>query len=466
MHVMKNIYSYSKNWLSALSLIALLGIAGCEKRLDISPYQSIADDKALLTEGDVAVTLIGAYDGAQNAAVYGGDIMVLNDLIGNSDNINFTGTFAGLSDCYQLQMVANNSFATGTWIATYNAINRCNNVLSAIDKVTSSAARKNSVEGQALFLRASLYFELVRLYAKFVGDGDFATNPGVPLVLKPTGNVTDADYLPRATVKAVYDQVVADLTKAETLLPTSNGIYANKWSAAAQLSRVHLMLKNYGDAAAAANRVISTSGRVLNPDFTRLWFTFINNGGTTPSEYLFSIKVTTQDGSNSLNTYFGRAISSIPGTAGRSDCKIRASHIALYEAGDVRKNFFVSSGGSFYTQKHLDRFGDVPVIRLAEMYLTRAEANFRLGAAVGASPLQDVNTIRARVGLAPLAVVTLDDILKERTLELAFEGHNVIEAKRLQKNVGTTAWNSPKLIFPIPQREMDVNKNLVQNAGY
>jgi hypothetical protein len=338
--------------------------------------------------------------------------------------------------------------------------------LGAISKVTSSADRKNSVEGQALFLRASLYFELVRLYAKFVGDGDIATNPGVPLVLKPTGNVTDADYLPRATVKAVYDQVVTDLTRAETLLPSSNGIYANKWAAAAQLSRVHLMLKNYSEAAAAANRVISSSGRVLNPDFTKLWFTFINNGGNTPSEYLFSIKVTTQDGSNSFNNYFGRAISSIPGTAGRSDCKIRASHIALYETGDVRKNFFVSSGGSFYTQKHLDRFGDVPVIRLAEMYLTRAESNFRLGTSVGAPPLQDVNLIRARVGLPPLAVVTLDAILKERALELAFEGHNVIEAKRLQKNVGTTAWNSPKLIFPIPQREMDVNKNLVQNAGY
>ncbi|MCX6264497.1 MAG: RagB/SusD family nutrient uptake outer membrane protein [Bacteroidetes bacterium] len=463
---MKNIYSYSKNLLSSALLVALLGVTGCEKRLDISPYQSIADDKALLTEDDVSVTLVGAYDGAQNAAVYGGDIMVLNELIGNTDNINFTGTFAGLSDSYQLQMVANNSFAASTWISSYAAINRCNNVLSAIDKVTSSAARKNSVEGQALFLRASIYFELVRLYAKFVGDGDIATNPGVPLVLKPTGNVTDADNLPRATVKAVYDQVVADLTKAETLLPTSNGFYATKWSAAAQISRVQLMLKNYTEAAAAANRVISTSGRVLNPDFTKLWFTFINNGGTTPSEYLFSIKVTAQDGSNSLNTYFGRTISSIPGTAGRSDCKVKAAHLALYEAGDVRKNFFVLSGGSYYTQKHLDRYGDVPIIRLAEMYLTRAEANFRLGTSVGAAPLQDVNIIRGRVGLAPLATLTLNDILKERSLELAFEGHNVIEAKRLQKNVGVTPWNSPKLLFPIPQREMDVNKNLVQNSGY
>jgi len=463
---MKKIYSISKNLLSAALLVALLGVTGCEKRLDITPYQSIADDKALLTEDDVSVTLVGAYDGAQNAAVYGGDIMVLNELIGNTDNINFTGTFAGLSDSYQLQMVANNSFAASTWISSYAAINRCNNVLSAVDKVTSSTARKNSVEGQALFLRASIYFELVRLYAKFVGDGDIATNPGVPLVLKPTGNVTDADNLPRATVKAVYDQVLADLTKAESLLPTSNGFYATKWSAAAQISRVQLMLKNYTEAAAAANRVITTSGRVLNPDFTKLWFTFINNGGSTPSEYLFSMKVTAQDGSNSLNTYFGRTISSIPGTAGRSDCKIKAAHLALYEAGDVRKNFFVLSGGSYYTQKHLDRYGDVPVIRLAEMYLTRAESNFRLGTSVGAPPLQDVNIIRARVGLAPLASLTLNDILKERSLELAFEGHYVIEAKRLQKNVGTTVWNSPKLIFPIPQREIDVNKNLVQNSGY
>jgi hypothetical protein len=176
--------------------------------------------------------------------------------------------------------------------------------------------------------------------------------------------------------------------------------------------------------------------------------------------------VTAQDGTNSLSTYFGRAIATIPGTNGRSDCKIKAAHLALYETGDVRKNFFVLSGGNYYTQKHLDRFGNVPVIRLAEMYLTRAESNFRNSTAVGATPLADIHLIRQRAGLAPLTTVTLDDITKERYLELAFEGHNLQEAKRLQKNVGTTEWNSSKLLLPIPQREMDVNKNLVQNAGY
>jgi hypothetical protein len=440
-------------------------LAGCEKRLDIGPYQSISENQALNTEGDVNVTLIGAYDGMQSAAAYGGEIQVLNDLIGNSTDILFTGTFAGLNDAYNGLMVSNNSFATGTWAACYNTINRANNVLSAVDKVTSSPAAKNRVEGEALFIRASMYFELVRLFAKTVGDGDFNANPGVPVVLTPTRGVTDEDYRPRASVKAVYDQVIADLTKAESLLPSSNGFRATKWSAAAQLSRVYLMLKNYTEAGNAANRVLSGSGRTLNSDFTRLWYTFINGGGTMPSEYLFGMKVTTQDGTNAINTYYGRTIGSIPGTAGRSDCKIRPAHIAQYEAGD-RRNFFILSGGSNYTQKHLDRFGDVPVIRLAEMFLTRAECNFRNNTAVGAAPLTDVNAIRTRAGLTPLTAVTLNAITRERYLELAFEGHNLHEAKRLQRNVGTFAWNSPKLIMPIPQREMDVNKKLVQNETY
>ena len=212
------IYNKTINkYLIAILFTSILATA-CEKRLDVFPTQSISDSKALLSEGDVLVTLIGTYDGAQAATVYGGDIMVLNELIGNGENINFTGTFAGLSDAYKAQMTANNGNASGTWASSYSTINRANNVLSALGKVTSSATKKSSVEGEALFLRGSLYFELVKLFAKPVGDGDYAANPGVPLVLTPTGNVSEADYKARATVKAVYDQVIADLTRAESLL--------------------------------------------------------------------------------------------------------------------------------------------------------------------------------------------------------------------------------------------------------
>jgi len=460
------IYNKTINkYLAAILFTTVLATA-CEKRLEVFPYQSIADNKALLSEGDVNVTLVGAYDGAQSASTYGGDIMVLNELIGNGENINFTGTFAGLSDAYRAQMVANNGNALGTWSSAYSTINRVNNVLSALSKITSSAAKKNSVEGESLFLRGSLYFELVKLYAKPVGDGDYATNPGVPLVLTATANVTETDYKARATVKAVYDQVIADLVKAESLLPSSNGYYATKWSAAAQLSRVYLALKNYTEAGAAANRVITGSGKSLATEIGRNWFTFINNGGTTPGEYLFSMKMTAQDGGNALNTYFGRTISTISGTAGRSDCKIKAAHFTQYETGDKRKDYFVLSGGNYYSMKHLDRLGDVPVVRLSEMYLTRAEANQRNTTVVGAAPLSDVNAIRTRAGLPALTAVTLAYILKERKLELAFEGQFLPDSKRTQTAVGALAWNSPRLILPIPQREMDVNKQLVQNEGY
>jgi starch-binding outer membrane protein, SusD/RagB family len=450
-----------------LSIVALSAfiMGSCDDKLNVNPTQTISSDQALKTEGDINATLIGAYDGIQNVSVYGGDMQVLTDLTGNSEDIQFTGTFAGLSDAYQALMNANNSFARDTWIASYNAINRTNNVLANLDKIVSSPANKSKVEGEALFLRAAIHYGLVRLYAKAPGDGDINTNLGVPLILTPTDVIEDASYVSRATTKAVYDQVIADLNKAESLLPSSNQRYATKWAAAALLSRVHLGLGNFAEARDAANRVITGSGKTLAAEFSGLWFTQINLGGTPPGEYIFWSEVTTQDGTNSINTYFGRTISSIPGTAGRSDCKIRSSHLAKYEAGDAR-NYFILSGGFNYTRKHLDRFGDVPIIRLAEMYLTRAEANQRLNTTVGATPLADVNTIRTRAKLPALTDVTLDQILKERYLELAFEGHNLFEKRRLKQNLGTIAWNSPTLIFPIPQRETDVNKNLVQNEGY
>lgn len=447
-----------------IALIISSFSVGCDKKLDIKPFQSISQDEALLTEGDVLVTLVGAYDGLQNTGAYGGDIMLMNELIGNTADIRFTGSFAGLSDVHKLETTKDNTFALGIWNQCYNTINRCNNVLSALDKVTSSPTEKSRVEGEALFIRGTLYFELVRLYAKTWGDGSNETNPGVPLILTPTKNITDADYKARNSVAEVYALVIADLTKAESLLPASNTIYATKNAAAAELSRVALMKADYPAALDAANRVITSGRNTLASTFGELWFTFINNAGNSPSEYIFSMKVTTQDGVNGLNTYFG--INAGAGTAGRGDCKILAAHIAKYETGDLRKSYFATVGGNQYTRKHLDRYGNVAIVRLSEMYLSRAEANFRLNSATGEAPLDDVNIIRRRDGLANLNTIDLTSILNERYLETAFEGNRLHDIKRTRGNQSGTAWNSPKLILPIPQREMDVNKNLSQNEGY
>jgi starch-binding outer membrane protein, SusD/RagB family len=322
------------------------------------------------------------------------------------------------------------------------------------------------VEGEARFIRGAVYFELARLYGKQWGDGNNATNLAVPLVLTPTTTVTDANKIPRNSVAEVYAQAIDDLTKAESLLPANNGFYASKTTAAAILARLYLQQRNFTGARDAANRVIVSNKYRLATPFAAAFNSKLNNGGANSPEYVFAIQVNDQDGTNGMNTFFGTTIGSIPGTAGRGDIRIQPAFIALYETGDVRGTFFTRVGANTFTNKFLDRFGHVPVVRLAEMILTRAEANFRLGTAIGATPLADINSIRARAGAKELAAVDLNAILKERRLELAFEGFAIHDIKRTQGVVGTLPYSSPKLVLPVPQREIDVNKQLVQNEGY
>ena len=463
--------------------VLLLIFSACNKKLDIIPTQTLSSGAAVKTESDIEGILNGAYDGIQSTSSYGGDIQMMGDIWANRFYLRFRGTFNGLLQLASITSTSNvllvdNGWATSLWGNAYRTINTCNIILENLSLVTSSTTTKDNIEGQALFIRGSLYFELVRLYGKAWGDGDNNTNLAVPLILTSTpfevDKLTDANYPSRATVAQVYAQAKADLQRAATLMGSNLSSRASKWAAMAQLSRIALMQGDYATARDMADAVIQSAQYSMAVQFNDLWFNFINFGGVAPKEYVFYIRITTQDGTNGLNTYYGQTVGSIPGTAGRGDLDVQLNWVNLHEVGDVRRTYIQSgSSGRRLTRKHLDRFGHVPVIRLAEMYLTRAEANFRLGTNVGNPPVNDVNIIRNRVGLGSLGSVTLDDILKERRLELAWEGHFLHDNKRLRlsmpgsnPSLNAVPWNSPRLIMPIPQREMDVNKNLVQNEGY
>ncbi len=447
-----------------LAVAGLFLATGCASRLDVLPTQTIDESTALSTSRDVEVTLIGCYDGLQDGDVYGGAIQYVGDLYGNDNDVRFGGTFQNLLEIADKQLTTANSTATATWTDAYATINRANNVLSALDKVDEG--KRNRFEGEAKFIRGALFFELVRLYAKTWGDGDNNSNPGIPLILKPTRGITEEDYKARNSVAEVYTQVIADLSDAARLLPETNTIYATKGAANAILSRVYLQQSDFAKARDAANAVIQSNVYRIVPEFGSLFYTYLDNGGSNPLEYIFAMTVTTQDGANSMNTFYGVTVGSIPGSSGRGDIRINQSHIDLYSAGDARGAFFVRANNNNYTQKHLDTYGNVPIVRLAEMYLTRAEANLRLGTSVGATPLADVNVIRSRAGIAPLATVSLAQVLHERKLELAFEGLQLHDMKRTGAVIGGVAANSQRLVFPIPQREVDTNKQLVQNPGY
>ena len=226
------------------------------------------------------------------------------------------------------------------------------------------------------------------------------------------------------------------------------------------LARVYLQKADYTNAAAAANRVITSGKYTLASTFAGVFPASSSSAVPNTSEDIFAMQLTTTSGSNDYYTFYS------PNS--RGDIDIRPAHLALYETGDARKAFFVTSGGSTYTARHNSRYANVRIIRLAEMYLIRAEANFRLSTSVGDTPLNDLNKVRTRSALPALTSteLTLDRILKDRKLEFAFEGHSLNDIKRLQGTVGTLPWNSPKLILPIPDREIIANSNLVQNEGY
>jgi len=477
MNIMKN-----KIFQFTLITAMLFGFSACEKKLDVVPTQSLTPEKALSTESDLVGVLIGAYDGIQSTSSYGGDIQLMADMWANRYYLRFRGTFAGLLQIASVTTTSNviltdNGWAVSLWGNAYRTINIANLVLENLSLSKDAIRSKASVEGEALFIRGSMYFELARLYGRPWGDGDNNTNPAVPLILKSTPSQVNGlgpdNYPKRNSVAEVYNQAKADLLKAATLLPISNSNYATRWAAMMQLSRIALMQGDYVAARDYANQVIASNRYTLTTPYNNLWFNYINFGGVAPQEYIFYIKITSQDGTNGLNTYYGQTVSSIPGSAGRGDLDVQTAFVNLHEAGDVRRTYFQTGSASRrLTRKHLDRFGHVPVMRLAEAYLTRAEANFRLSTSVGATPVADINMIRNRAGLANVTSVTLNDILKERQLELAFEGHYLHDLKRNRlpapgsNLTNGPAWNSPRLIMPIPQREMDVNKNLVQNTGY
>ena len=445
--------------------ILLLVIASCKKPLDLAPLDSIEQGHALFTSKDVEVALIGAYSDFGRRDFYGGRPFLMADFLANTNAIKWTGTYQELTQIITKSILKTNGFVSNVWRDGYRAINDVNNVLSAIDKV--DAAKKARISGEAKFIRGAAYFDLVRLFGKAYNDGSPAANLGVPIILTPTTSINEKSFVTRATVAAVYEQAIKDLTEAEAELPATNGFFATKFSAAGMLARIYLQMGNYPAAAAAANRVITSGNYTLKANFSEAFPTVQEEGspaqpGSNTTEDVFAIQVTNLTGFNGFNEFYGSA-----SYGGRGDAVITGNWMANYAADDLRADFFYDDGDLF-SSKFANQYGNVSIIRLAEMYLIRAECNQRLAPAApvgGQTPLEDLTKVRSRAGLKT-TTATLANILNERRLELAFEGFALHDAKRTETNIGNVAWNANNLIFPIPQREMDANTKLVQNPGY
>lgn len=381
-----------KKYHISLLAVLLLGLTACDKRLDLEPFQSISEEKALSTEQNVRAALLGTYDALGKDGLLGGNSMLISELMGADGEIQWVGTFDGLRTIFNHQLIAENGNALDTWADAYDAINRCNNVLSGLGILKDEEERKQT-EGEALFVRSFAYFELVRLYAKAYEAGGNNNQPGVPLVLTPTRSITDGSFVSRATVEQVYTQITGDLAKAKAQLPEDNGVRAGKYTAAALLARTYLQMGRYADAKTNADEVIGSGQYTLVADVADAW-----NNDDNSTEDIFAIQMSSQDAAQGTTWIFY----SIPAFGGRDgDIEIKQQHLNLYEVNDARGGLFYEGNGATRTLKWRNQYRNIPIIRLAEMYLISAEAAVRAGQNGDAA----FNAVNTRAGLSAVTGV-------------------------------------------------------------
>jgi len=457
------------------SALVLLYNTGCQKQLDIKPQNSVESNLALKTSKDVEGVLIGAYTAAGLRGLYGGRLQATTDFLADDGDFQYQGTFSDYTELDNKKITVDNNFVEGVWDSGFNTIGVCNTVLANLNLVV--AADKARVEGEAKFLRGMTYFDLARAFGKAWNDGTPTTNLAVPLVLTPTTTIAGIQKVKRNTVAEIYAQAIADLQVAEANLtndpdPAARTPYADSFAASAVLARIYLAQKNYAQAEIEASKVIESGAFKLVSSFGS---EFQHPAQATrvfnSTEDIFAIQISPQAGFNALNEVYASS-----DFAGRGETIIFDQHLARYEAGDDRANEFYD----VFTSKFNNTFGNVITIRLAEIYLIRAEARILKAGADLAGAAADINIVRNRAKLGNTPAVTgiqlLVAVKKERRVELPFEGQRLGDLKRYEestnsidgngKPVTVFVWNSPKLIFPIPKREIDANSNLTQNAGY
>ncbi len=463
-----------------LVFVMSLTMLSCDDFLDRQPFASTTQD---LIFTDVELTqnaLNGAYDILGNTSRwYGRNYVIIGDLAADNTLVRPVNSGRFLED-YQYSKNKDNTQA-GFWLDAYSTIARSNNLINALEGGSLDGVSNAPIDqfvAEALFLRALGHFDLCRMFAQDYGFTADASHPGVPYV-----TVTETFGQPaRNTVKEVYDNALADLTKALSLIDDNyytageRPYRASTGAINALMARIYLYKGDWANAKSKAEEVINNGSYSLltNGGYIAGWAAAEN------TESIFDVAI--------LNTDFlgTDALGSMYDFEGYGDIAPTENLLETYELGDVRLGWFVvePSNGEIYVNKYPGRGGTLGVdntriLRLSDMYLISAEASARMGdIPAGNARLNDIRTRAGIPAISPVnAIDLLDEVAAERRREFAFEGHRWYDLRRNQKDIergaGCTAtgWCSiaypnDQFAYPIPQTEMNANPNMVQNPGY
>jgi starch-binding outer membrane protein, SusD/RagB family len=439
--------------LTALSF----SFAACNKVLDVSPVDSVSSDEAIKDKVGVERALTGSYNALQAVGLYSRNAIIVGDLA--ADNLTWTGTSLEYGQIENKPIPAENSTIEGMWAASYDGINRVNNILVKLPSIPDLTPQEyDNFEGEALVIRALLHYYLSSYFG------------GVPIRTQPTLDLSSID-IARSTLTQVYDQVITDLTIAKSKFSGGKVVgRANSFSASALLAKVYLAKYHLtGDKAMAdlavseAGRVISEGGYSIVPSYGTLFDPAIPS-----AESIFEIVYDVQNYNRLAQYFYSRDLS------GRYEVAPTNDLIQSFDTSDVRLDFSIAYDAKSqpYGIKYNDISGGadrVNVFRLAEMYLIRAEALAYTNGDIEAIQ-DDINIIRNRAGLDNTTATDIPGlklaVMNECRHEFAFEGHRWSDLVRTKTAAAVLGIDEKYTLFPIPLAEMQTNSLMEQNDGY
>ncbi len=468
-----------KKFISKIIVITgLLVVTSCGDKLVILDPNTLPPEVALEGISGFEALMRSAYNRVHSFAWYGQQAMIHPEVM--ADNIDF----ANRTGRYEAEYVNQVRSHMGRW--SWGGINDANVIINRVDEVEGPQAQKDRLIGQALFIRALNYHELAKVYSYEPGQEVNGFNLSVPLKITPTEGVSDA-FQPQTRVPntEVYAQMVADLQQSVTLLAANNPgnfpFRANVDAAEALLSRVLLYRGDFAAAAQAAQNVINR-GRVslLTGDaYLDSW------GEVIHPESLFESEVrapdwTTVDGVN--NSLHSLTMNISPSAQFILVASPELIDAIDSEPTDIRRQLYVDAAnippGTQMNTKWRGELGDfrenIPVIRISEVYLIAAEGYLRSGN--GPAGMTAYNQFRAARDLPPITSTAgmFESIMKDRRVEFAFEGHRWFDLKRNGLDIPKTAasqqptlsYSDFRILSFIPERELNLDDDLVQNPGY
>lgn len=438
-----------------LFTLCVVGLSSCDSLLEDQKPQNSVDPSVVFKDAAGArAAVIGSYDALQSTSYFGGDYLLLGDLI--SGNLNHTGTFPTYAQIANRSILTDNTNVTNMWSAIYNGIERANQVIDKVPSITDpllTTDEKEKLLGEAHFLRAFHYFNLVKWWG------------GVPLKLAPSDAYDpNTIIVPRSSVDETYAQIIADLDVAIAKLEpdAANKARAQQLAAYGLKARVLLYQKQYTAAIAAA--VSASAGYSLVPDYLSLWT------ARNTSESILELQFNTVD-TNTLSFYL------LPTAAGgRNEVRPSAGLAGAYSATDARRILTTSIDSRLRYYRAATDDDNVILIRLAEMILIRAEALVERNTGTDlADAVTLIDQIRTRAGIGAYAGGTTqtelrNEIFLQRRLEFPIESHyffDLVRSGRAATTLSSPIWNNSQALLPIPLREINASgRVLTQNPGY